>query len=44
MNKNQPSFSYQIGGSLANQSPSYVVRMADMELIQALERVNSAMF
>ena len=38
MNQNTCNFSYQIGGSLANESPSYVVRMADMELIQALER------
>ena len=36
MNQNQHDFSYQIGGSLANQSPSYVVRAADRELIQAL--------
>ena len=31
------TFSYQIGGSLANQSPSYVVRKSDRELEQALE-------
>ena len=35
---NQSYFPYQIGGSLANQSPSYVVRVADTELTQALLR------
>ena len=38
MNQYNNSFPYQIGGSLANQSPSYVVRVADKELTQALER------
>ena len=37
MNQNS-YFPYQIGGSLANQSPSYVVRVADTELTQALLR------
>ena len=38
MNKNNCDFPYQIGGSLADRSPSYVVREADIELTQALER------
>ena len=37
MNQNS-YFPYQIGGSLANRSPSYVVRVADMELTRALSR------
>ncbi|MEM9507271.1 MAG: CHASE2 domain-containing protein [Cyanobacteria bacterium P01_E01_bin.35] len=38
MNQDQTRFSYQIGGSLAYQSPSYVERKADRELEQALQQ------
>ena len=38
MNQNKPNFLYQIGGSLAERSSSYVVRGADIELTQALEK------
>ena len=38
MNQNTSDFPYQIGGSLADRSPSYVVRGADIELTQALEK------
>lgn len=38
MNQNPHDFPYQIGGSLADRSPSYVVRAADLELTQALEK------
>ena len=38
MKQNKPDFPYQIGGSLADRSPSYVVRDADIELTQALLR------
>ncbi len=37
MNENNTTFSYQIGGSLANESPSYVERKADRELDKALK-------
>ena len=37
MNQDHRDFSYQIGGSLSNRSPSYVRRAADLQLIQALE-------
>ncbi|KAB8315442.1 hypothetical protein SD81_028955 [Tolypothrix campylonemoides VB511288] len=32
------NFRYQLGGSLANEAPSYVIRKADSELFQALNR------
>ncbi|MEM7759374.1 MAG: AAA-like domain-containing protein, partial [Cyanobacteria bacterium P01_A01_bin.40] len=38
MNQDHTRFSYQIGGSLAYQSPSYVERKADRELEQALQQ------
>ncbi|MDJ0592003.1 MAG: CHASE2 domain-containing protein [Pleurocapsa sp. MO_226.B13] len=38
MNQDNVAFSYQIGGSLASQSPSYVERRADRELEQALKQ------
>ena len=37
MNKERDLFSYQVGGSLSPQSPSYVERQADRELEQALK-------
>ena len=37
MNQNHDDFSYQIGASLSDRSPSYVTRVADRQLIQALE-------
>ena len=38
MNENNTTFSYQIGGSLASKSPSYVERKADCELDRALRQ------
>ena len=38
MNQNTRDFLYQIGGSLALRSPSYVVRGADIELTRSLEK------
>ena len=37
MNRNRTSFSYQIGGSLASNSPCYVERKSDGELESALK-------
>jgi hypothetical protein len=36
MKSNQPSFNYQVGGSLSGNAPSYVVRLADEEIYQRL--------
>ncbi|MGK7950468.1 MAG: CHASE2 domain-containing protein [Xenococcaceae cyanobacterium] len=38
MNEDKRTFSYQVGGSLASQSPSYVERKADRELEKALRQ------
>lgn len=38
MNKHKTTFSYQIGGSLAGKSPSYVERKADCQLEEALKQ------
>ena len=38
MTKDNTTFSYQIGGSLASKSPSYVERKADRELDRALRK------
>ena len=38
MKEDRIAFSYQIGGSLASKSPSYVERKADRELQEALQK------
>ena len=38
MGRNRASFFYQIGGSLAKESPSYVERLADRELEDSLKK------
>ncbi|MGL5793875.1 MAG: AAA-like domain-containing protein, partial [Waterburya sp.] len=38
MNKDNQIFTYQVGGSLASNSPCYVERKADRELEKALKQ------